>query len=68
MAIVLKKTEILTGVTENDKVHVVNEGTTLLFRSESGEPFFTLTSDEENDLETRMKRWRETGSFDLGVQ
>jgi hypothetical protein len=51
-----------------DKVHVINQGATLLFQSESGEPYFILTVSEETDLEARIKRWRETGSFDLGVE
>jgi hypothetical protein len=67
MAIVLQTTEILTSVTETDKVHVVNQGSTLLFRSETGQTFFTLSVSEETDLETRLKRWRETGSFELGA-
>jgi hypothetical protein len=68
MTIELEITEVLTGVTTNDKVHVVNQGDTLLFQSESGTPYFTLTKGEEFALEARMKRWYETGSFDLGAE
>lgn len=64
----LKTTEVLTQVNAADKVHVINQGATLLFQSESGEPYFTLTVSEETDLEARIKRWRETGSFELGAE
>lgn len=68
MTIELEITEVLTGVTTNDKVHVVNQGDTLLFQSESGTLYFTLSKAEEYALEARLKRWYETGSFDLGVE
>lgn len=68
MAIELETTEILTKVTENDKVHIVNQGDSLLFRSESGEIFFILAKEEEPAFEARLKRWYETGSFVLGAE
>lgn len=63
------KTEKLTNVAGADKLHITTNGLLeLVFQSEQGQKFFSISKDEVTALLPYLKRWIDTDSLELGEE